>query len=55
MSNAEFVRGLKPLPFETTTFEQAISLKPGDAGNSFEAFLPKDWLTTNYTFDFSYE
>jgi hypothetical protein len=55
MSNAEFVRGLKPLPFETTTFEQAISLRPGNEGKSFEAFLPKDWLTTNYTFDFSHQ
>ena len=55
MLNTEFVRGLKPLPFETTTFEQAISLRPGNEGNSFEAFLPKDWLTTNYMLDFSYE
>jgi hypothetical protein len=55
MSNKEFVRGLKPLPFKIIAFEQAISLKAGDEGNSFEGYLPKDWLTTNYTFDFPHQ
>jgi hypothetical protein len=48
--NAEYVVGLKPLPFKTTPLGEALSVKAVDVDGTtqtFEGHLPNDWTSAN--------